>query len=130
MLGTAVTHGAVYYGLTHERVEVAIDAALRERTVTTIAAVRAMLTEQAVPAAANDARCRRCSLVNACLPDVLAAPDRVSRGMDGLFRPLPLARGQVMPVGDSQDIDDADGDDEPVMCGGHDGAGLNRNRVG
>jgi hypothetical protein len=49
-----------------------------------------MLLSQRLPPAANDARCPSCSLLNACLPSVVAEPNRL-RGLQGaLFRPLTL----------------------------------------
>jgi hypothetical protein len=41
-----------------------------------------MLQQQALPAAPNDARCPQCSLINACLPGVVADAAYL-RGLQG-----------------------------------------------
>lgn len=41
-----------------------------------------MLRTQRLPPAPNDARCPNCSLINACLPYVVAEPARL-RGLQG-----------------------------------------------
>jgi CRISPR-associated exonuclease Cas4 len=88
MLGVAVPRGAVYYGATRKRHEVAFDAALRARTVELIAAVRAMLASQQLPPAPNDERCPNCSLLHACLPGVTGRRERLRAFQRALFRPL------------------------------------------
>lgn len=91
MLAQAVPRGAIFYHGTHRRHEVELDGALRSATERAIEAVRAMLAAQRLPPAANDARCPRCSLLNACLPQVIGEPARV-RGLQGaLFRPRVLS---------------------------------------
>jgi CRISPR-associated exonuclease Cas4 len=98
MLETPVTVGAIFYHALHRRHEVKIDAALREATLGVIEAVREMLQAQRLPVAPNDARCPQCSLLNACLPQVVGEPARL-RGLQGaLFRPLVLGH-------DSEDFD-------------------------
>lgn len=82
MLGVPVSRGAIYYHATRRRHEVELDEALRERTTTAIEEVRAMLREQLLPEAPNDARCPKCSLINACLPSVVGEPHRM-RGLQG-----------------------------------------------
>ncbi len=90
MLGLAVPRGAIYEGATRRRREVTFDTALRERTLLLIEQVRSMLVEQRVPEAPNDARCPNCSLINACMPGVIASPERLARHGRALFMPLPL----------------------------------------
>lgn len=90
MLGQAVPLGAVYSHTRRRREEVALTTELRAQTEAVVAAVRAILREQRLPAAPNDARCRHCSLVDSCLPGVVGTPARV-RGLQGaLFRVEPL----------------------------------------
>ncbi|CAN5365651.1 CRISPR-associated protein Cas4 [soil metagenome] len=71
MFGRAVPEGAVFYAASQKRVEVAFDEALREETLATVAAVRAMMDSFALPRVLYDRRCRRCSLLDACLPQGL-----------------------------------------------------------
>lgn len=69
MLGVPVPEGALYYGKTRRRKMVLMDAALRQLTMDTVAAVRAMLiSRQTPPACYEPERCDNCSLYNLCLP--------------------------------------------------------------
>ncbi len=84
MFGRPVPEGAIYFADSHARAAVAFDEPLRQRTHRTILAVRAMLETESLPAAKHDARCRQCSLLDACLPQTFSA------GLgDRLYRPLP-----------------------------------------
>jgi CRISPR-associated exonuclease Cas4 len=88
MLGVPVSRGAIFYYATRRRQEIAFDSWLRQLTLDAVSAIRSMLHSQAVPPAPNDSRCRNCSLINACLPSVIAEGPRL-RGLQGaLFRPL------------------------------------------
>ena len=72
MLGQAVPAGALYYGQTRRRTDVAFDAPLRQLTLDTIAAVRAMLAAGLTPTARYDRRrCDACSLLDLCQPKLL-----------------------------------------------------------
>lgn len=82
MLGVRVPRGAVFYHAARRRYEVTFDEELRVRTLTAIEEIRAMLWEQRLPEAPNDARCPNCSLIKSCLPSVVAEPARL-RGLQG-----------------------------------------------
>ncbi len=72
MLGQPVPSGALFYGQTRRRHEVAFDDTLRALTHSTIAAVRAMWVSGATPVADYQAkRCDACSLIDLCQPRVL-----------------------------------------------------------
>jgi CRISPR-associated exonuclease Cas4 len=71
MLGVPVSGGAIFYHESRRCREVAFDASLREATVATIGAIRDMLRSGALPSPLNNARCRDCSLADACAPDIL-----------------------------------------------------------
>jgi CRISPR-associated exonuclease Cas4 len=87
MLETEIPLGAIYYHGERRRYEIELDNALRTATIATINAIREALAAQQLPPAANDARCRRCSLKTDCLPNVVGEPDRL-RGLQGaLFIP-------------------------------------------
>ena len=51
MLGHAIAAGALFYGETRRRVDVAFDAALRDLTLETITATRSMLQDGRTPTA-------------------------------------------------------------------------------
>jgi CRISPR-associated exonuclease Cas4 len=90
MLGEPVRLGAIYYAATRRRHEVDFDEALRQRTVDAIAGVRMMLRSARLPPAPNDERCPNCSLIEVCVPGVVAEPARL-RGLQGsLFRPMEI----------------------------------------
>jgi CRISPR-associated exonuclease Cas4 len=72
MLGQPIAAGALYYGQTRRRTDVAFDAELRQLTLDTIAAVRAMLAAGITPTARYSARrCDACSLLDLCQPRLL-----------------------------------------------------------
>lgn len=82
MLGKPVPRGAVYHAATRSRREVALNQSLRRQTLALIEAVRALLSQQRLPPPPNDGRCQNCSLVDVCLPAVVAEPARL-RGLQG-----------------------------------------------
>lgn len=106
MLGRHVPRGAVYYHASRTRHEVVLDERLRQQTEAVIAATRALLAGEVLPPPANDARCRNCSLHDACLPEVVAEPARLrglqatlfsaedgERALEGEDRDRPRANG-------------------------------------
>ncbi len=91
MLDVEVPRGAIYHHAIRRRREVEFAASLRRQTIEVIGAIRTLLIEQHVPAAPNDSRCPKCSLIQACMPSVVAEPHRLRGLQGGLF--LPLAVG-------------------------------------
>lgn len=72
MLEQPVPAGALYYGQTRRRQDVAFDHALRQLTLDTIAAVRALLAADITPDARYEPkRCDACSLYDLCQPKLL-----------------------------------------------------------
>lgn len=90
MLGTEVPAGALFYGATRRRVEVPLDAALREETAWAAARVHELVATGTTPRAARAPKCDRCSLLSLCLPDALGAGRPVARY---LARALAAAEG-------------------------------------
>ena len=72
MFGADVPEGDLFYGATKRRTVVAFDAALRAATLDAARAVRQLMATAALPAPVADARCPRCSLVETCMPGVVA----------------------------------------------------------
>ena len=68
MTGKPVPAGALFYARSKRRREVKIDAALRRRVEEAVAAVRALLDADVLPAPIFDARCDKCSLAEICQP--------------------------------------------------------------
>lgn len=87
MFGREVPEGALYYVGERRRVGVEFDAELRALTLATVGEVRAMLDTLNLPAARYDAKCRRCSLLDACLPQGLVSGAALRP--ETLFRPRP-----------------------------------------
>jgi len=114
MLQTAVPRGAVFHHAERRRYEVEFDAALRARTEATVAAVREMLRTQNLPQAPNDARCPRCSLINACLPGVVAERSRLGGLQGTLYRlweaePPDAVWGRAAPAAVIAEDEEGDG---------------------
>jgi len=76
MTGCPVPRGAIYYCSSRTRREVEFDTQLRETVAQMAEAVRAMLKSMILPPAVNDQRCEKCSLIESCLPAVVAKPGR------------------------------------------------------
>lgn len=69
MLGVVVPRGALFYGKTRRREEVAFDAELRETTERAAAQVHELLASGVTPPAVLEPKCKRCSLRPLCRPD-------------------------------------------------------------
>ena len=72
MFGKPVAEGALYYASSRRRRIVAVDADLRAKTESTVAAVRLLLQSGEMPSPINDDHCRACSLRDLCQPEALA----------------------------------------------------------
>lgn len=84
MLGQSISAGALYYGQTRRRHDVAFDSELRQLTLDTIAAVRAMLAAGITPSARYDPkRCDACSLYDLCQPKLLGRRRSVADWLAG-----------------------------------------------
>jgi CRISPR-associated exonuclease Cas4 len=86
MLGCSVPVGAIYHASSHRRREVAITPDLRQLVASTTLAIRALLQSGEMPPAANDARCRECSLIDLCQPQMLAGQAKRLGLRASLFR--------------------------------------------
>jgi CRISPR-associated exonuclease Cas4 len=93
MFSVSVGGGAVYSHADRKRHHVAFTPELRASTRAVIEAIRADLIGQRLPPAVNDARCPNCSLLNACLPSVVAEPARIRGYQGALFRPRTAEEG-------------------------------------
>lgn len=85
MRGVSVTEGALWYQQERKREQVMIDAPLRELTLHMIAQARAILDTRKTPAPTNDkTRCKACSLVDLCMPD-MARTDKSASYIQQMF---------------------------------------------
>jgi CRISPR-associated exonuclease Cas4 len=88
MFCQAVRYGAIYQHANRRRREVELGERLRERTARAIEGTRALLAKQIVPAPIADRRrCKRCSLAEACMPDVVSDRRHVGGLAGAVFRP-------------------------------------------
>ena len=88
MTGRAVPEGALFYGETKRRETVAFDADLRRLTENAATQLRAMFASRLTPAADyRPARCRACSLIEACMPKIAgrAVADWRAKTLDALL---------------------------------------------
>lgn len=69
MLDTAVPCGALFYGKTRRRQDVAFDQALKRITEQAAERLHAMIASGVTPPARREPKCDNCSLLNLCLPD-------------------------------------------------------------
>lgn len=69
MLDTTLQHGALFYGQNKRRLEVEFSPALRDETQATAEAVHAMFDSRKTPQPEFSAKCKKCSLVEACMPN-------------------------------------------------------------
>jgi CRISPR-associated exonuclease Cas4 len=79
MTGQAVSKGAIFHHSSRRRREVEISPELRAEVERLTELIRVMLVQGQLPPPVNDARCRQCSLKDACQPEILAAGDRLQR---------------------------------------------------
>lgn len=77
MLAVYVPAGALFYGKTHRRHEVAFSPTLRDTTAALAAAMHRAFTDGITPRAPLEPKCRQCSLLQACMPRSTAAGGRV-----------------------------------------------------
>ncbi|MDQ3508970.1 MAG: CRISPR-associated protein Cas4 [Actinomycetota bacterium] len=86
MLGRNVPRGAVFHKSSQRRREAVFDENLRRTTEEMVSLVRSMLVAEKLPPPVADARCRKCSLFDACMPFTLVGMDG-DRGLAELFDP-------------------------------------------
>lgn len=77
--GVEVPAGALFYGATRRRSDIAFDAELRALTARIASETRAMLAAGETPAPVyRPAACDNCSMINLCQPKQLQAPPHVA----------------------------------------------------
>lgn len=71
MLETEVPAGALYYGRTRHRLDVSFDQALRDETEKAARKVHELIRLGITPKAVYTKKCKGCSLMGQCLPQVV-----------------------------------------------------------
>ena len=72
MTGCSIKQGALWYWQTRRRQVVAIDTALRQQTLSVIEQVHALFASGKTPPAVFAKRCKACSLIDQCHPQIAA----------------------------------------------------------
>lgn len=72
MFGCAVSKGAIYHISSRRRREILFDEKLREAVLEAIVKIKDMFRTGKMPPPVNDKRCKNCSLINICVPEVIA----------------------------------------------------------
>lgn len=85
MTGQTISEGALWYMQTRHRVPVVFSVDLRAQTLATIAAVRELLNSGQTPLPDYGKRCKACSLVEICQPDLLGKQDKSKDYIEELF---------------------------------------------
>jgi CRISPR-associated exonuclease Cas4 len=71
MLSVTIPEGALFYGQTRHRLDVAFDEALRRKTEETARRVHTLIASGQTPPPVYEKRCESCSLMAECLPKTL-----------------------------------------------------------
>jgi len=79
MLGMKVTSGAVFYGKSRRRLEIALDQELREETRTAAERLHVLVASGRTPSAVFHRKCRFCSIRDLCLPTAMGPKKSVRR---------------------------------------------------
>ena len=92
MTDQPVPRGALYVVSTRRRREVKFTTELRDKVTRAVEAIRALLRQETLPPPVADRRCDKCSLLESCLPSVIAPPQsrRIASIHKRLFVPEEL----------------------------------------
>lgn len=94
MLGVTIPEGALFYGKERRRMVVLFDAALRSLTERTAVRVHEIIDSGTTPAPKYTDQCKRCSLLEMCMPQLLSKRKDVGRY---------LARMAAAEIGDEDE---------------------------
>lgn len=83
MTGTPVPEAAIFYGKTRHRLKVMLEKNLREKTIEVIGLVRRMIEKRCVPEAVYMKKCKSCSIVEYCMPEM--GNKRIKKYVQELF---------------------------------------------
>ena len=70
MMNVRIPEGALFYGETRHRHDVEFDTALRKETEEAAVRLRELIASGTTPPPVYSARCKKCSLVEVCLPQI------------------------------------------------------------
>jgi len=79
MLGVVIPSGALFYGKTRHRQDVAFDDSLRRKTKDAASKARALIEAGQTPPPVYGKKCKNCSLADRCLPKTMEKRPSVKR---------------------------------------------------
>jgi len=79
MLSVSVTRGAIFYGRTRRRLDVAFDEKLRGETEEAAKGAHQLIKSGKTPLPVYEKRCKSCSLIGECLPKTVEKKSSVKR---------------------------------------------------
>lgn len=85
MTGQTINEGALWYMQTRHRLPIIFSPELRTKTLATIAEVRSLLNSGTTPLPKYSKRCKACSLIDLCQPQLLDR-DRSERYVEEIFK--------------------------------------------
>lgn len=86
MLNVGIDRGALFYGKTRRRQEVAFDKALRMETEESAKKVHELILSGMTPQPEFSKKCKSCSLVELCMPEICGKKKKASRYIAGILR--------------------------------------------
>lgn len=86
MLGVEVRSGALFYGQTRHRLDVRFDEALRVETEKTARHLQELIRSGNTPKPVYTKKCKSCSLLDQCLPQVLRKEKSVRRYLTQMLK--------------------------------------------
>ncbi len=87
MLGVSIEESAFFYGKPRRRQTAILDAEIRQETEKVAANAHLLLQSGKTPAPEYSQKCRRCSLIDRCLPRTAGVTKKVHRYLTSLFAP-------------------------------------------
>lgn len=86
MLGAAVPEGAIFYGKSAHRVDIAFTPALRQETGEAALCLHELARSRQTPKRPYEKKCDSCSLISICLPKTVGDGRSVERYLAGVLR--------------------------------------------
>ncbi len=88
MLSCIIPSGALFYGQTMHRLDVVFDEALRSKTVAAANGVHELFASGVTPQPEFGPKCRQCSLIDTCMPNVVDQSRSAGRYVTKLYSEL------------------------------------------
>ena len=73
MFGCLIPEGCLFYGETRRRERIVLDDSLRDKVENLTQRMHQLFESQAMPRAIRSSHCKRCSLMDICLPEMFSA---------------------------------------------------------